>query len=81
MVSEELIARVSPTPCASGKHPAVLRQRSYFVVVPAGAGFDADVDDGGGDAGFSQQEWTLALRLSGAFGSMVPFRTTHLNVA
>ena len=63
------------------KYPAALLKRSYLVVVPAGAGFDADVDVGGGDAGFSQQVWTLALRLSGAFGSMVPFRTTHLNVA
>ena len=56
-------------------------EHSYFVVVPAGAGVEADVDGGAGDAGFSQQEWTLALRLSGAFGSMLPFRTTHLNVA
>ena len=57
-------------------------ERTYFVVVPAeGAGFDADVAGGGGDAGLNQQAWTLALRLSGAFGSMVPFRTTHLNVA
>lgn len=63
------------------KPPGTLLEHGYFVVVPAGAGLEADVDGGGGDAGFSQQEWTLALRLSGAFGSMLPFRTTHLNVA
>jgi hypothetical protein len=56
-------------------------KRGYFVVVPAGAGFEADVEGGDGNAGFSQQACTLALRLSGAFGSMFPFRTTHLNVA
>ena len=57
-------------------------ERRYFVVVPAGAaGFDADAGGGAGDTGFSQQAWTRAFRLSGAFGSMVPCRTTHRNVA
>ena len=60
---------------------AQIVQRAYRGVVPVGAGFAAEAVGGAGTAGFSQHVCTRALRLSGAFGSMAPCRTTHLNVA
>ena len=55
------------------------RQRAYLVAVPVGCGFEAVVVEVA--VGLSQQALTRAVRLSVALGSMVPCRTTHLNVA